>query len=239
MNRFIVAGLPALLLLSACAPQGAKNDPSIVALDARFEKAFDAKDAAAVAAMYADDARIMAPNAATTQGQAAAKDAFEGMIKAGLGLKLVNVEAVSAGDIGHGVGTYTVTGPDGAVVDSGRYVETLRKVGGAWKISNDIWNSDAPPPAPPVMVAIHHLKDRAHWLSVWQDSRERREMFAKNGAAAVHLIQSTSDQDTTGLVIEVADMDKMKAFLGSPGSRDAAAADGVDAATLQFFSEIK
>jgi ketosteroid isomerase-like protein len=239
MNRFIAAGLPALLLLSACAPQGAKNDPSIVALDAQFEKAFGAKDAAAVAALYADDARVMAPNAATAQGQAAAKDAFEGMIKSGLGLKLANVEAVSAGNLGHAVGTYTVTGPDGAVIDTGKYMETVRKTDGAWKITNDIWNSDAPPPALPVMVATHHLKDRAHWLSVWQDSPERREMFAKNGAAAVHLIQSTSDEDTTGLVIEVADMDKMKAFLGSPGSRDAAAADGVDTATLQFFSEIK
>jgi hypothetical protein len=34
------------------------------------------------------------------------------------------------------------------MTDKGKYIVVLRKEGGAWKISNDVFNSDLPP-APP------------------------------------------------------------------------------------------
>jgi hypothetical protein len=38
---------------------------------------------------------------------------------------------------------------DGTTVDTGAYMEVLRKKGGKWLIVRDIWNSSTPPPTAP------------------------------------------------------------------------------------------
>ena len=45
-------------------------------------------------------------------------------------------------------GTYSVI-KDGKTVDTGSYMEVLRKKGGKWLIVRDIWNSSTPPAAAP------------------------------------------------------------------------------------------
>jgi len=45
-------------------------------------------------------------------------------------------------------GTYSVI-KDGKTVDTGSYMEVLRKKSGKWLIVRDIWNSSTPPAAAP------------------------------------------------------------------------------------------
>lgn len=107
-----------------------------------WENAFAAGDVAGVAALYTEDARLMPPNAAMIQGREGVASTFDGM--KGLEIDLDATETATSGDIGYRVGTYVLRTADGSPVDNGKFIETWRKVGGQWMITNDIWNSDLP-----------------------------------------------------------------------------------------------
>ena len=55
------------------------------------------------------------------------------------------------GDMAWHAGTYSVI-KDGKTVDTGGYMEVLRKKGGKWLIVRDIWNSSTPPAAAPPLA---------------------------------------------------------------------------------------
>ncbi len=117
---------------------------------------YNAGDADAIAARYADDAVVMSPGAPAATGReairamiaeqsAAAKAA--GMTLAALDGDTVGISA--SGDMAWHSGAYTVNDASGAVVDSGNYMEVQQNVDGKWLIVRDIWNSDRPPAAAP------------------------------------------------------------------------------------------
>ena len=115
-------------------------------------KAFNAGNADAVTASYADDAVVMAPGAAPASGAAAIKQLLAkemaGMKSGGVSLAQGKMNDVAVkGDMAWHAGTYSVI-KDGKTVDTGSYMEALRKKGGKWLIVRDIWNSSTPP-APP------------------------------------------------------------------------------------------
>ena len=116
-------------------------------------KAFNAGNADAVAASYANDAVVMAPGSPPASGSAAIKQLIVkemgGMKSVGVTLaqgKLNDVGVKS--DMAWHAGTYSVV-KDGKTVDTGSYMEVLRKKGGKWLIVRDIWNSSTPPAAAP------------------------------------------------------------------------------------------
>jgi uncharacterized protein (TIGR02246 family) len=115
---------------------------------------YNAGDADAIAARYTDDAVVMSPGAPAATGReairaliaeqsAAAKAA--GMTLAALDGDTVGVSA--SGDMAWHSGGYTVSDANGAVIDSGNYMEVQQNVDGKWMIVSDIWNSDRPPAA--------------------------------------------------------------------------------------------
>ena len=120
-------------------------------------KAFNAGNADAVAATYANDAVVMAPGAPPATGSAAIKQLIvkeiAGAKSGGVSLSQGKINDVAVkGDMAWHAGTYSVI-KDGKTVDTGSYMEVLRKKGGKWLIVRDIWNSStppatAPPPAP-------------------------------------------------------------------------------------------
>jgi uncharacterized protein (TIGR02246 family) len=115
-------------------------------------KAFNAGNADVVAASYADDAVVMAPGAPPASGAAAIKQQIgkeiAGAKSGGVSLAQGKVNDVTVkGDMAWHAGTYSVI-KDGKTVDTGSYMEVLRKKGGKWVIVRDIWNSSTPPPAP-------------------------------------------------------------------------------------------
>ena len=108
-----------------------------------------AKDAASIAALYAEDGAVMPPNAPIATGRAAIQQTWASMM-ATPGFDLVispeQVLVSSSGDMALDRGTYrlTIAPGDKAQVDTGKYVVVWRKIGGEWKAAADIFNSDLP-----------------------------------------------------------------------------------------------
>jgi len=113
-----------------------------------FIEAFNRGDAAAVAGLYASDARLFPPNSQRIDGKPGIQDFWKSLINAGA--KVVSLETVhveSSGDIAYEVGNYTLIIPQAnkeAITDQGKYVVVWRRQGGTWKLTADIWNSNKP-----------------------------------------------------------------------------------------------
>lgn len=106
-----------------------------------------AKDAAAIADLYAPDGAVMPPNAPISKGRAAIETTWASMMRTpGFDLTFTPEQIVvsSSGDMALDRGTYRLTiAPKGtAQTDTGKYVVVWRKIGGDWKAAADIFNSD-------------------------------------------------------------------------------------------------
>jgi ketosteroid isomerase-like protein len=141
-----------LVLLAPMAPLHAADDPAAATIRAGTEtwvKLFNSGSAAALVALYAEDAVVMPPGAPLARGHAAIKTLLAKEVagaKAGgvtFALGSENEVGVS-GDLAWHNGTYLIKNKAGATVDTGKYLETWRKSGGKWRILRDIWNSDGP-----------------------------------------------------------------------------------------------
>lgn len=151
MGKGSLVLLTAALLLTpatAFAQEMANDDQAaIAAANQRWASAFNAGDAAALAALYTEDATLMAPGGEPATGRDAIQAALQAGIDAAPGTE-VGLETVSleeAGDVLVEVGRYVMTGPDGGHADHGPYLAVWREVDGEWKLRFDIWNSSMPP----------------------------------------------------------------------------------------------
>jgi len=145
MSRRIAMGLAALALafpLPASA-QAATADlqAQLAKISQAWQSAYNAGDAAAIAALYAEDAKVMAPGAAAASGRAAIQALFAEDMKRGSKNAITTVEAFGGGDYAVEVGGWVETGADGSHKDHGSYVTVYKKVGNDWKIYRDTWNS--------------------------------------------------------------------------------------------------
>lgn len=145
----------ALLSLTACASDGSMPDQTTVAnaqdditqLHAAFMKAFNAKDASALAATYTDDAILMPPNMPeaktaiaieTNAGQMFANSPVTGIL-----LNVADTEVTGSG-YAFCSGFYTLLGPNNSTLDRGKFLEVLKQTDKGWKIHRDSYNSDMP-----------------------------------------------------------------------------------------------
>jgi len=118
-------------------------------VNAQWLGAVTSKDAAATAAFYTPDGRLMAPNAPTAQGAAAIAEAFAGIFSlpnVALSWTEDLVEVAPGGTLAYDIGSYTLSfdGPDGPMQDNGKYVVVWKKVDGQWRVAADIFNSSLP-----------------------------------------------------------------------------------------------
>ena len=114
----------------------------IKALDSGAAKAINAGDAAAMTALYTDDAAIHPPGAGRIDG----KEAIQGYWQAGIDAGLSDVDIVASsvdvtGDRSVTVGT--LSGKMGDAALTGKYIVIGKKTTGGWKMYQDIWNWDA------------------------------------------------------------------------------------------------
>ncbi|MDH4125636.1 MAG: DUF4440 domain-containing protein [Gammaproteobacteria bacterium] len=237
MDKLVVV-LPLALLLAGCGQATTDGDPAqITARSAEFNAAMSSRDIDAIAALYTDDARVLAPNTEMTVGTDSLRAGFDDMIDAGLSITLSSIEARVAGDLGIHVGRYVLLA-DGAEIDVGKFVETWeRGADGVWRIANDIYNSDRVPAENEHLVIVHEVDDANRWFAAWRGENSRHQVFQNNGAAHVHTFRSVDNPHLTGLVISVTDMGALQEMLESDEGVAAAESDGVRRDTLQVLRE--
>jgi uncharacterized protein (TIGR02246 family) len=150
MRKVGVVSLVSLLVVAISGAQTA----SLAAgppdeLRQKWMAAGNAKDAAAIAALYAEDAVVMPPNAAAVKGRAAIQSFWKGMVDQLTGnVTLTRVSGWQGADTGYEAGTFAAK--MGTANDAGKYLITFKKsADGKWLITNDIFNSDLPCPPPP------------------------------------------------------------------------------------------
>jgi len=136
------------------------DEAAIRAQTASWEKAYNAGDAKAVAAQYADDALLLPPGAPAVSGRAAILDYFTKDIAGSKAAGVVFVvnpktDVGVSGNMGWESGMYKVT-MKGAVVETGKFLSVSHKKDGKWQYIRDTWNADAAPApaAPPQPPAI-------------------------------------------------------------------------------------
>jgi len=148
MRRRVSPFAMAVLAVLAITTVGAADDAADLKARAEaWEKAFNASKLEEVAAMYAQDGVRMPPNAATVKGRDAVLTQLRDSRKIMSGVEIEAEKAIAEGNLGVTHGTYRIKGPDGTIVDHGKWVSIGRKVDGQWTTVSDIWNSDRPLPA--------------------------------------------------------------------------------------------
>lgn len=116
-----------------------------------FMEAVKRGDPEAVAALYTEDAKVLAPNVEAISGRQAIQALFKGLVD--MGVREVTLETVDVeylGDVAYEVGAYALKiEPEGgqAAADKGKYVVWKRQADGRWKLHVDIWNTNTPLPA--------------------------------------------------------------------------------------------
>jgi len=151
----VVSFFAGLVLLAgytagASAADASKDEAAIRAITQAWMKAYNAGDAKAISALYAEKAVLLPPGAPAANGNAAiqaylAKDMAESA-KAGVTFSVgAKSDVGSTGDLAWESGAYVVKAKSGATVEAGKYLTVYKKTGGKWLIIRDTWNSDAPP----------------------------------------------------------------------------------------------
>jgi uncharacterized protein (TIGR02246 family) len=131
-------------LLSLGSPAVAQNKATIEKLNEVWTATFNKGDAAAVAALYAEDAYVLPPGSTMVKGRAAI-EAFWGQAAQQMtDAKLTTLDVLPLGrSAAREIGTVTLktkSQPPQEVV--GKYVVVWRKIGHDWKLATDIWNTD-------------------------------------------------------------------------------------------------
>jgi len=122
---------------------------AVEASNAKWMAAFNQGDAAAVAAVYTDNATLMPPNSEMIEGRQGIQDFWGDAIQSGLkDASLTTVSVQANGETAYEIGKFSLAvhsqGKDPQVI-SGKYVVVWQKGSdGAWKLNVDIWNSSMP-----------------------------------------------------------------------------------------------
>jgi uncharacterized protein (TIGR02246 family) len=126
------------------APAVAQNKATIEKLNDAWTAAFNKGDAAAVAALYAEDAYVLPPGSAMVKGRAAIEAFWRQAAQQMSDAKLTTVDVLPLSrSAAREIGTVTLktkSQPPQEVV--GKYVVVWRKIGRDWKLATDIWNTD-------------------------------------------------------------------------------------------------
>ena len=126
--------------LSVGSPALAQNKATIEKLNDVWTAAFNKGDAAAVAALYTEDAYVLPPGSAMVKGRAAIEAFWRQAAQQMSDAKLTTVDVLPLGrSAAREIGTVTLktkSQPPQEVV--GKYVVVWRKIGRDWKLATDI-----------------------------------------------------------------------------------------------------
>lgn len=145
MSRAALSGIVIAAGVLACvAPAMAQSKVAIQKLEDQWGNAFNKGDAAAVAAMYTNDAYVLPAGAAMAHGRADIQKFWAAAMRQLGDIKCTAVDVKPLGrNSAREVGTCTfkikgATPQDGAL----KYAVVWQKVSGHWLLNTDIWNMD-------------------------------------------------------------------------------------------------
>ena len=153
MSRFVARSLALVVLASLLGARPAAGQASPVAdtlptvvlppaLDRvlrDYERAWRARDAAGLAALFTEDGFVLSGGRPPVRGRDAVRARYEG---AGGPLHLRAVAFATSDTVGYIIGTYGATP---AQIDEGKFVLALRRArGGPWRIAADMDNPSQP-----------------------------------------------------------------------------------------------
>ena len=155
MKRTMTLVAAAAFLASATVARAqAKDDPGVAKVRTAYQAAVIAKDAKAIAALYAEDGVEMPPNEPSSKGRAAIQKFNQSLFdQFNPKISITATDTKVSGDWAIDVGSYTqtLTPAKGGtpMKDTGKYVVVLKRAGGQWWVAYAIYNSDLPAPPPP------------------------------------------------------------------------------------------
>lgn len=145
----VTAGLSCAVILAALSfttpveARGLQPDEAIQAANQALMKAFAQRDAAAVAALYTDDAVVMPADQVAVAGTAAIQAFWQSTMDAGVtGIEVTTGEVEVHGRLAIETGGYKMYNSDGVRLEAGKYLVVWVSAKGEWKLHRDIWNSD-------------------------------------------------------------------------------------------------
>ncbi|MGD2215108.1 MAG: SgcJ/EcaC family oxidoreductase [Gemmatimonadales bacterium] len=121
---------------------------AFAAVRAEYKRAFEAGDAAALAALYAEDAKRMPPDAEVQNGRAAIEQGFTASLAETTSreITITETDMGASGNLAYSIGTYSVTyqaeGMAEPVTDGGEYLAVSRQAAdGSWELLAHMWTS--------------------------------------------------------------------------------------------------
>ncbi|HKV99304.1 MAG TPA: DUF4440 domain-containing protein [Vicinamibacterales bacterium] len=161
LGRTIVC-IAGTLLIGACAEPAPppvdlqKEEQAIRKLDDDWNAMIAKKDVDGIVKLYAADGATMWPDAPASKGTDAIRAAWVELFKApGISGTIVadRIQIAQSGDLALDEGhvNLEMDTPQGRAKETVKYLVGWKKVGGAWKVAYDMYNSNAPaaPPPPP------------------------------------------------------------------------------------------
>ena len=129
------------LTLSGCASVPSAQQGPQDAM-AQFRTAFNKQDAAGVARVFKDDAKLLPAGKPMLTGTEAIRAYWQGAFNAGVShIEKTPVEIAVSGDLAVETSTYVVTFKDQQIAGKDTLV-WQRGTDKQWRIASDIWNSD-------------------------------------------------------------------------------------------------
>jgi uncharacterized protein (TIGR02246 family) len=149
----LIAGSLTIAACGKTVPNNSADSSAIRSSQDAWYKSYNSGDGAAVAALYADDAVLMAPNVPAARGIAEIREYYSKDAPKFQASGLTAVEGPIgdigiSGDLAWQGTTFTVTDKSGTTVETGKVLTVLQRRDGKWMIIRDTWNSDAAPASP-------------------------------------------------------------------------------------------
>lgn len=145
MSRAIFQSLvAAVAFLAFAAPALAQSKSAIQKFEDQWGAAFNKGDAAAVAAMYTEDAYLLPAGAPLAHGRDDIQKFWSAAMQQLGDVKCTAVDVKPLGRSGaREIGTCTFKTKGGAPQDGAlKYAVVWQKVNGQWMLNTDIWNMD-------------------------------------------------------------------------------------------------
>jgi ketosteroid isomerase-like protein len=105
-----------------------------------FMKHFEARDAQAIADLYSEAARVIAPGAEPAEGRAAIAAFWAAVMEGAKSARLETLAVEAQGELAVEDGVARLVANDGSE-SVARYLVVWKRVGRRWQLHRDIWNS--------------------------------------------------------------------------------------------------